>query len=840
MAHVITGMTRLWQDSRYAVRAFGAAPGFTIIAVAVLALGIGANTAVFSIVNALLYHPLSGRADEVVGLYSNDRTRPEEYRPFSYPNYTDVRDRSELFDGLLAQTFATVATPAGNTMRRTFAAIVSSNYFDTLGVALAAGRPFTQLEERPGSNVSVVITGYGAWKAAKLSPAFVGSTLRINARDFTVIGVAPEGFTGTMAVAAPELWLPLGMFDALVKDTNRTSGRGLADRANPSLLVAGRLKPTLDDAIVRDRLGVLSSDLERAYPAENRNQVLSIAPLARLAIGARPQSDGELIPIVALAMAMCAVVLLIACLNVANMLLARGVARRREIAVRLAVGAGRRDIVRQLLTEGALLATLAALAGLTLSYWATRAFAASLVSRLPQALTLDPAPDANVLAATAVFAGAAAVLFGLGPAMRLSRRDLVSDLKESTPDGAPAGFFTARNALVVGQLALSLALLTAGGLFAHATMIAGRADPGFSYDGALLVSVDGNLADFDEPRGRAVFRRILDRVRVLPGVSAAAWASTVPFGDTYESRVVEPVGTPRQQGRPPAYRVISAGYFRTLGMTMVRGREFTAEEEESASAPPVAIIDAVLARQLFPGREALGESIRFGERKTSAGEPLVVMQIVGIAPAIREEVTEREPPAHVYVPTGRHYRAALHLHVKVGTGIDAASALETTRSEIAGIEPRLPILALTTMRAFRDRSLALWVLEAGSAMCRMLGLLALTLAVVGVYGVRSYLVASRTREIGIRMALGAERRHVLWMVMRQGFALTAVGLSIGFPLALAVSFALNSALWGFTRFDVPVILGAPLVLAVATLAATYVPARRATRVEPLDALRQLL
>jgi predicted permease len=535
---------------------------------------------------------------------------------------------------------------------------------------------------------------------------------------------------------------------------------------------------------------------------------------------------------------MCAVVLLIACLNVANMLLARGVARRREIAVRLAVGAGRRDIVRQLLTEGALLATLAALGGLTLSYWATRAFAASLVSRLPQALTFDPAPDVNVLVATAAFAGAAAVLFALGPALRLSRGDLVADLKESTPDGVPGGFFTARNALVVGQIALSLALLTAGGLFARATVTTGRADPGFSYDGALLVTVGGNLADFDEPRGRTVFRRILERVRVLPGVTAAAWTSTVPFGDTYESRVVEPVGATGPVGRPPAYRVISGEYFRTLGVTMVRGREFTAEEEDSASAPPVAIVDDALARQLFPGRDALGESIRFGERETLPGEPRLAMQIVGIAPAIREDVTERESPAHVYVPAGRHYRAALHLHVKVGTRIDAASALDAIRREIAGIEPRLPILGLTTMRAFQDRSLALWVLEAGGTVFRILGLLALTLAVVGVYGVRSYLVSSRTREIGIRMALGADRRHVLWMMLRQGFALTVVGLSIGFPLALAVSFALNSAMWGFTGFNAPVILGAPLVLALATLAATYVPARRATRVEPLDALRR--
>ena len=830
-------MARLLQDVRYALRTFAMAPGFTAIAVGVLALGIGANSAVFSLVNALLFHPLSGRAGELAGLYSHDRTKPDAYRPFSYPNYTDVRDRSSVFDSLMAHTFATVAVPAGDTMRRTFISVVSSNYFDTLGVALAAGRPFTAGEERPGAAIPVVIAGYGAWRAAGFAPSFLGSTLRINTQDFTVVGVTPDGFTGTMAVAAPELWLPLGMFDAIVKDVYRNNGRGLLDRSNAALLVAGRVTPGVDGRVVRERLDLLSAELERAYPAENRNQILSTATLPRMTNSSRPQTDAEIVSIAALVLGLCGVVLLIACLNIANMMLARGAARRREIAVRLAIGANRWRVVRQLLTEGLLLALAGAAAGLVVSYWASRAFAASLLSVLPLALTLDPRPDVNVLAATGGFAVAATMLFALGPALRLSRRNLGTDLKEDTIDRGAIGWFTARNALVVGQIALSLTLLTAGGLFARATLNASASDPGFRYDGALLATIDGSFADFDEARGRAMYRGVLERVRRLAGVAAAAPASTVPFGDTHESRIVEAVGFNPPAGRPPTYRVIGAGYFNALGLTMMRGREFTAEEEDSAEPPPVAIIDEVLARQLFGGRDPIGESIRFGEREASPGERAAAMQVVGIAPAIREDVTERDMPAHIYVPSGRHFRATVHLHVRLQPGADAAGTLAAIRRDIRGVDPRLPVLALTTMRAFHEKSLALWVLKAGGTTFSILGLLALVLAVVGVYGVRSYVVSSRTREIGIRMALGADARSVRWLVLRQGLTLTITGLAIGMPLAITASFVLNSVMWGFTRFDAPVILGAPAVLAAAALLASYIPARRATRIEPVRALR---
>ncbi len=825
-------MTRLSHDLRYAVRTFGRTPGFTAIAIAVLTLAIGVNTAVFSIVNALLFHPLSGRADHLVGLYSHDRTKPDSYRPFSYPDFADIRDRADVFDALMAHTFTTVAVPAGDRMRRTFAAAVSASYFDTLGVRPAAGRSFTAAEERPGAGIPVVITGFAAWKAAGLSPSFIGSTRRINAREFTVVGVAPDGFTGTMAIAAPELWFPLGMFDTLVKDAYKNNGRGLADRSNLTLLVAGHLKGDVDARLVQQRLDSLAEDLARAYPAENRDRVLTTARLSRMTSSSWPSSDGELLPIAALMTALSGVVLLIASLNIANMLLARGASRRREIAVRLAIGASRRGVIRQLLTEGLLLGVAGAAGGLLLAYWTTRAFTVSLSAVLPLALTLDPRPDLNVLAATTVFAVAATVISGLGPALRLSRADLIGDLKEDGgAAGGPRRWWTMRNALVVGQIALSLVLLTAGGLFARATLTAGASDPGFRYDGALLATLESTFSDLDEGSGPERYRRVLARVRALPGVLAAGSGSTVPFGDTHESRAVEAIGSAPAAGRQPTYRVISGGYFAALGLTMVRGREFTADEEQSADAPAVAIVDEALAHRLFPDRDPIGESIRFAPEASAA------MQIVGIAPPLREEVTDRDIQPHVYVPLGRHYGATLHVHVRIRPHADPAPVLAAIRQAITAVDPALPVVALTTMRAFHDQSLALWVLRAGGTIFSVLGCLALALAVVGVYGVKSYLVSSRTREIGIRMALGADRRQVLWLILRQGLALTLIGLACGLPLAFGVSAVLNSAMWGFTRFDAPIILGAPLVLALSALVASYVPARRATAIAPVRALR---
>ena len=832
-------MTRLWQDVGYAFRTFAKDPGFTVIAVLVLAIGVGANAAIFSIVNELLLRPLSGRAGELVGTYSHDRTKPDSFRAFSYPNYADIRAQSDVFDRLMAHTFTMVGTTAGDETRRTLAAIVSSNYFETLGVRLAAGRTFSAEEERPGANLPVAIANYAKWQKEQLDPAFVGRTIRINARDFTIVGVAPEGFTGTMALVAADVYLPLGVYDTIASDTFRNSRKSLEDRSTDALVLAGRLKPGLSDGFVTARLDALSRQLEAAYPAENKNQVLSTNPLPRVSTSSRPESDTGLQLLTALLMGLSSVVLIIACLNVANMLLARGAARSKELAVRLALGARRARVVRQLLTEGVLLAIAGAGLGLLFSYWATQALTASLMSAFPFTITFKATPDIRVLAATLGFAGLSTIAFGLGPALRLSRRDLVADLKDRSAEGSSTGRrFGARNMIVIGQVALSLAMLTAGGIFARTALTAAAGDPGYSYDRLLLASVDAGLGGFDEVRGRTVYRSLLDRVRSTSGVSMASMTSTLPFGDTQQSAMLERVAASQQQPvRARTYRVIGADHFAALGLEMIRGREFTRAEEESNAAPRVAIIDEALATKLFNGDEPIGQMIRTAVSPGEAEERGEPMQVVGIAPGLREELLDRAPEPHVYVPFGRNYQSGMHLEVRLQQGADAMAGIEVLRAVVRSTDPGLPMLTLSTMQAFHDKGLELWALKTGAQLFTALGLLALVLAVVGVYGVKSYVVAQRTREIGIRMALGASTRDVLGLVLRDGFFLTGAGLAIGVPLAVLVSILFTKVFVDIGGFDGTVVSIATIVLAAAATVASAVPARRATRVQPLRALQ---
>jgi predicted permease len=497
-------------------------------------------------------------------------------------------------------------------------------------------------------------------------------------------------------------------------------------------------------------------------------------------------------------------------------------------------------------TESLLLAAAGSAAGLVLAFWATRFLVGTLTPLLPLTLTFDATPDSNVLIATTGLAFVATLLFGVGPALRMSRADLVNDLKGSLAlaNGRVGGRrWQARNVLVVGQIALSLAMLCTGGLFARAALAAAAADPGFHYERLLLASIDPALAGFDERRAREAHRRVLDGIRAIPGVEHAAFASTVPFGEFHEGMPVETVGADRTsgEGRSPSYRIVSADYFRSLGLAMVRGREFNTAEEESATAPRVAIIDELLARRLFPDRDPLGQMIRVQRRDREAGsgndgEP---MEVVGIAPPIRDTLLEGHAVPHLYVPTGRHYRANLNIHIRMGSADPRleADVLAAVRPVIAQADSRIPILELMPMRRFHDRSLELWAVRAGGNMVISLGLLALLLAVVGVYGVKSYVVSQRTREIGIRVAVGAQPRDVLWMVVGEGATLTLAGLAVGLPLAALAGLGLSRLLYEVSPLDPIVFVLAPLVLTLAALVASYLPARRAMRVVPVIALR---
>jgi putative ABC transport system permease protein len=857
-------MSNLLQDLRLSARLLLKNPGFSLTAILVLALGIGANAAVFTLVNTLMFKPLAGsqRPGQVVGIYSHDRTKPDSYRGFSYPAYADIRDRSDRFSHVMAFTLSFVGIGEGDATRRTFASTITRNYFATLGVDLMAGRTFSADEERPDSNMAVAIVSYQYWKSHGADLGLLGKSVRVNSRPFTIVGIAPLGFTGTSALVAPEVWVPVGANGLVENDFMRdaTTPSSLADRRNQALMVVGRLKPGLTAESVAPSLQLLSSQLEQAYPAENRHQLLTAQPLPRVSISTSPQNDGEVGASFGMLMGMAAIVLVVACLNLANMMLARGTARRKEIAMRLALGGGRGRIVRQLLTEGMMLSVLGGAFGLVLGFWGVNLLVATLVPLSPVPLAFDATPDARVLLATLGFCALSTVVFGLGPAWKLSRTSVVPELKEQIGED-PRGrvrWFSARNALVATQIALSLGLLTTAGLFTRGAIKAGQADPGYRLDGQVLASIDTSLAGYDETQGRQVYRRLLERLRGIPGVRSASFASVVAFGGMTDAKTVQKAGTPPgrgKDGRPVGTQAVSyivgTDYFATLGLEVLRGREFSAAEEQDAGAPPVAIIDEPLARALFGRENPIGQQIQFPAREDAvpaSGNGIVinddreqheVMEVVGVVPGLRHELFDKAPVAHVYLPFGRQFRSGMNVHLRAASAAPGAEAavLQAVRQQIRAVDERLPVLGLQTMTHFRDSSVLYWVVKAGAWLFAVFGVVAVFLAVVGLYAVKAYVVARRTREIGIRMALGSTPQSVLWLVLKEGLVLTAAGLAVGFGIAAGIGRLVGSMLYEVSAFDPVVFLAAPVVLAAASLAACYLPARRATRIQPTVALR---
>jgi predicted permease len=841
-------MATLLRDLRLALRTLRKAPAFSAVAVLVLALSLGINTAVFTIVDAMLFPPLAGQAEPLVSLY-NHKTSPagssrDAYRAFSYPDYLRIRAHREVFSHLLAQNLAMIGVTEGGTTRRVFADLVSSNYFETLGVRPELGRTFTAAEERPGADIPVAIVSHRYWRAHGAPADLTGQTIRINSRVFTIVGVAPAGFTGTMVMMTPQVWLPLGVYDQTINDIfKEDQAGGLASAATHGLFLAGTFAAGLTVRTGGSRLDDIAGELARADAANDRDYALVATPVNHWGLSTNPQSRAPIDGVVTLLILMAAVVLVIACLNLANMMLARGAARRREVAVRLALGARRGQIVRQLLAEGAVLAGLGAVPGLLLAYGGVRLLVASFASRLPFDLVMSAVPDLRVLLATLVFTAGSTIVFGLGPAWKLTRTSMVSDLQSGDARSSEGlGRWSGRNLMVVAQLALALALLTAGGLFTRAALRAASADLGFSLDHELVLSVDPSLAGMDETQGRALYQRLLARLRALPGVEAVSMGSMVPYGEMTEGRRVSAGDAPPparpdvQPGVDSIFVAVGSDYFRALGLSVRRGREFTTEEEQAAGAPRVAIVDAPLARRLFGDRDPIGRTIRL--EPNEQGRTPQRLEIVGVAPALEYDLFE-DTSSHLYVPAGSHYEANMNLPIRVaaaGSG-DEVAMLGVVRRAIRDLDPQLPVIALRTMRQQQANGLTLWLVRTGARLFTVFGALALLLAAIGVYGVKAYLVARRTREIGIRMALGAAPRDVLLMVLREGLALGLVGLTFGLALSAGLARLVSGLLYDVQAFDPAIFAIAPIVLVLAIVAASWLPARRATRVVPLDALR---
>jgi predicted permease len=842
-------MTTLFQDLRFGVRLLRRQPGFTLVAILVLTVGIGVNTAAFSFVNALLLKPRTGKIDhELVGVYSRHRQRPDDYRAFSWADYTRLRDRRDLFRSLTAHGFGLAGLKEGDVTRRVFADIVSANYFETFGVTLPLGRTFTEQEERPGADIPVLILSYGAWTRLGAPTDIVGRQVEVNLRAFTVVGVAPQGFGGSLVLATPEIWVPTGMYETMAFEI-RNEGRTVS-LANPEfreLILVGRLQPGSSIASLATALANISRLMADDHPAASKDYELQLAPLSRLSVSTRPQVDDQLTGVAAMLLSLAGVVLFIASFNLANMLLARGHGRRTELAIRLAIGGSRFRLVRQLLTESALLALIGGAGGVLLSWWTTQYVFATVPAILPISLAFDSTPDARVLASTVAFSMLAVILFGLGPAWKLARTDAVPELKDQTGELAARrrsslGWLTTRDVLVMGQLALTFLMLTAAGLFVRGALEAARSNPGFTLDRGLLINLDTSLAGYEPERSRTFYREALATLRRAPGVLAAGFASHMPFGEFQSSTGVQLPGPAIRRDDPErsarlvdATEVsISSGYFDAMGISILRGRDFSDVESLDSGGEPLAIIDETLARRLFADEDPVGRQVQ-----TSQDGVPSTLRVVAVVGGVRPDLLSEGPEPFIYFPFSQRFQGNIYLHARTGAPTAAAemAMLPAVGRALTTLDPALPFVALETRPMFRDRNLLLALVRTGAWVFASFGLAALFLAAVGVYGVKSYLVSRRTREIGIRVALGAEPRNVVAMVVGEGLLLVSLGLAVGVGMGLLAGNLVRGALFQGRALDVPVIAVSAMTLVLSIVVASWLPARRATRIQPAVALR---
>jgi predicted permease len=817
----ITWFDDLVQDSRYALRTLRRSPGFALTAVVTLALGIGVNIGMFSLVNGLLLRPLYERPDEVVAVYWRSSEPSGAYRGFSYPNYVDLREgTADVFANLTAYSTVFAGLDAGEGPRRTLASAVTANYFQIFGVPLALGRPFTAEEERPGADIRVAVISHPLWERRGADPNILGRSIRLNGEPFTVVGVAPKGFSGT-SIPGPDVWLPLGAREA------------------HELAVVGRLRAGASIETAAPAAATVGRRLEQAFPAVNADYTLEIATPSRLLFMPGPGSDAVTAGLALVLMVMPAIVLLVACLNLVDLQLARGQGRRQEMVIRSSLGGGRGRLIRQLVTEGLFLALAGGVSGLVLSMWTTNALIASVRPVIPVALSLPEFdPDWRVFVGTVGFSLAATLVFGAWPAWALTGRAAATDLKRHAGDEGRrrSGRVWVGNGLVIGQVALSILLLATGGLFLMSALSAATADPGFRLDGGLLVEVDPSLAGYDEARGRQFHLAVVDRLRTVAGVEAATIGSSFPFTGLGDSRLVAPAGAAdASQSVDAVFTSVGRDYARTLGLPMLGGRDFSDAELMPGPSERVAIIDDVLAKRLWPEASGLERLIQFlDDERREVGQ---AMRVIGIVPAVNHSLGNPRPSPHVYVPLGQHYESAMTLQLRIADEDAEQAMLATVARVIRSVDERVPVLRLETWRDHLDGSFELWLYGAGARVFSAFAGIALLLAVIGVYGVKSYVVSRRTREFGIRIAIGAHPRAVLWQVLREGGRVTAIGIGIGMLLALGVGQLLQGFLYGVDAVEPVVLVTAPLVLLASSLLASYIPALRATKVDPTVALR---
>ena len=821
----------LWSDLRYTTRWLRRSPGFAIVAILTLAIGIGFNTALFSVVDAVLFRPLPVKApSQLVDVYTTGR-QGEKWHTTSYPDFLDLQKKNDVFSGMLAYSEMFTAINLPGRSRLVVGEVVTGNYFQLLGVSAALGRTLLPDDDRPGAT-RVALVSYEYWQRdLGGDPDAVGRTLRIKGQVYTIVGVAPRSFTGLMPMLSANVWVPMtdvadvepaGMQEQLpaAPDTTRLQQRGTR-----WLFVKGRLKPGVSIRQSGANLNVLMRGLDAAYPDTNRNRTIDV--IASSDVRIHPGADRLLRPVGVGLMIVVGLVLLIACANVASMLLARASARQREIGVRLAIGASRRRLVQQLLTESVFTAALGALAG-TLLAWALIRAMTQIALPVPIPLTFDVQLDTRVLVFTAAVTLLAGLVAGLAPALHASKPALTADLKGGQ-EGVRVGrrHWTLRDALVAGQMALTAILLIAAGLLTRGLMAAQEVDVGFHTGGLAIVSTELDMAGYDAARSRTFYERALDRVRALPGIDSAALADRLPFSVGYNMMQVFVPGRQRagDKGDLLLTAHVSPGYFKTLGIRIVSGRNFTAAD--TPDTPKVAIVNETMAHRYWPGQDAVGRVFH----SSSLGGPSY--QVVGVS-ADYQTVTVGESP-QPYIQLAESQAPGTGEMIVARTRGDAGALVAVMQRSLLAMDPNLVFFDHQTMTT--QVGATLFPVRAASWLVAVVGLVALLLASIGLYGVIAYAVARRTREIGIRMALGARRGSVLGLILRQGLTVAAIGLALGCVLAAGAVHGLAGLMYGVSLADPLAWGGAAAALIGVAALANLVPAWRAARINPSSALR---
>ena len=818
------------QDLRGGLRMLKKSPGFTFVAVLSLALGIGANTAIFTIINAVFLHPLPvEQPARLAELFTRDTLTVDtnvnfQITPTSLPNYEDYRDQNSVFSGLALATFTLPLNWGGQAEPQQLnASLVSGNFFDVLGVKPYRGRTFVANgDKKIGGNPEVVLS-YSLWvRRFGSDNKFIGQTITLNGTPYTVIGVAPPGFKGIVSLGRPDvLWIPITMRDYVLTGQLKDLENNRRFRWTS---IVGRLKPQVSVAEAQAAMKTIAAGLEKEYPRENKGRTVELYPLNESALGINQRRQFSLAG--GVLMSVVGLVLLIACVNLANLLLAQAAKREKELSIRAAMGAGRFRLVRQLLTESTVLSLLGGLAGLVVAYWGRNLLWSFRPPFLAEG-SIDLSFDPRVLGFTLVISLVTGLLFGIIPAIKASGTDVNEVLKTGGRGGALGWTHNRlRGLLVISEIALALVALVGSGLFLRSMQNAQKYNPGFESQNLFQMFFDLGALRYDENHGQQFFRDVIERAKTVPGVVDASVSANGVFGGGISATIFREgeQTDPNNRGTLVNLDEVTPGHFDTMRIPLISGRDFTDFDRENTT--PVAVINQAMANLLWPGQEALGKRFAIVQQPN-------LLQVVGVVGTTVVGQIGEDPQPIAYMPMRQQYSPAATLVVRT-TG-NPESLLGAVRTQVQPIDKNLAFTNGQTVQQILGQGL--WAARMGAALLGLFGGLALILASIGIYGVLAYSVAQRTSEIGLRMALGAQPRQVLGLVLKQGMLLALIGAGVGVLVALPVARMAGSLLYGVSATDPLTYASITLLLMGIALLACYLPAYRATRIDPLKALR---